>query len=184
MIMFLQQNFAGINWIEDEGAFTITLRGSPVTVIFDGSYCRGYDKGSHDFLSNFQMFDISQIDVIPSPWACFWDPLAGAGIIAITTKTGDGSYNAKWNSSNLKYTIPLGYQPSVEFYVPRYDFTAEKEKKEQDLRTTIHWQPRLQVKNGKANIDFYTADGAVDYTVVIEGVGEDGSLLRVEENIK
>ena len=184
LIMFLQQHFAGINWIDSCGAFTITMRGSPVTVIFDGSYCRGYDKGSQDFLRNFQMHDIAQIDVIPAPWCNFWDPFAGGGLIAITTKVGDGSYNAKWHPTNLKYTMPLGYQPPAEFYVPRYDFTAEREKKEPDLRTTIHWQPRLQVKNGKANIDFYTADGVVDYTVVIEGVGEDGSLLRVEEKIR
>ena len=80
--------------------------------------------------------------------------------------------------------MPLGFQQPAEFYTPKYELQADRNKKEPDLRTTIHWQPRLEVKNGKANVEFYTADGIVDYTVVIEGVGEDGSLLRVEEKIK
>ena len=79
--------------------------------------------------------------------------------------------------------MPLGFQQPVEFYAPRYELTSEKEKSTPDLRTTIHWQPRLKVKNGKVDIEFYTADGLVDYSVVIEGVGKDGSLLRVEETI-
>ena len=80
--------------------------------------------------------------------------------------------------------MPLGYQPPAEFYVPKYEFIADKEKDVPDLRTTIHWQPCLEIKNGKADIEFYTADDKVDYTVIVEGVGMDGSLLRVEKRIE
>jgi hypothetical protein len=40
------------------------------------------------------------------------------------------------------------------------------------------------VKDGKAKVEFYTADNVVDYSIVIEGVGEYGSLLRIEERVK
>ena len=173
-----------MNSIEKDGSFILTNRGGPVTVILDGSYCRAYDIGSQDFLRTFLMQDVSQIDFIRSPYSLSYDPLCPAGILAITTKTGEGKGGAEWYSTNLKRIMPLGFQPPVEFYVPRYELTADKEKQDPDLRTTIHWQPRLEVKDGKATVEFYTADGPVDYSVVIEGVGEDGSLLRMEERIK
>ena len=184
LITFLQQHFPSMNSIEKDGSFILTNRGGPVTVILDGSYCRAYDIGSQDFLRTFLMQDVSQIDFIRSPYSLSYDPLCPAGILAITTKTGEGKGGAEWYSTNLKRIMPLGFQPPVEFYVPRYELTADKEKQDPDLRTTIHWQPHLEVKNGKATVEFYTADGPVDYSVVIEGVGEDGSLLRMEERIK
>ena len=162
----------------------LTLRGAPVTVIVDGSIGRAYDIGSHSILQNFLLNDVAQIDIIGPPFSLSYDPLAGGGIVAITTKTGLGTGGAEWYPTNLKRIMPLGFQPPVEFYVPRYELTADKEKQDPDLRTTIHWQPRLEVKDGKATVEFYTADGPVDYSVVIEGVGEDGSLLRMEERIK
>ena len=128
--------------------------------------------------------DIQQIDVIKPPYSLIYDPMTTGGVIAITTKRGGKEYNARWSPTNLKHIMPLGFQLPVEFYSPRYELSVDKEKTEPDLRTTIHWQPRLEVKNGKAEIEFYTADGPVDYSVVIEGVGEDGSLLRVEKKIK
>ena len=84
----------------------------------------------------------------------------------------------------MKTIMPLGFQKPAEFYVPRYELVTDKESKNPDLRTTIHWQPHLFIQNGKGHVEFYTADGPVDYSVVIEGVGKDGRLLRVEENIK
>lgn len=184
IITFMRQHFPSINSTERNGHFLMTLRGAPVTVILDGSYCRAYDLGSHDVVRNILIRDLAQIDVIPPPYCLSYDPLSPGGIVAITTKTGEGYSGARWHPTNLKRIIPLGFQPPVEFYTPRYELTVDKEKQEPDLRTTIHWQPRLEVKNGKANIEFYTADGPVDYSVVIEGVGEDGCLLRVEEKIR
>ena len=183
-ITFLKQHFPSMNSIEKDGSIIITYRGCHVTVILDGSYCRSYDLGSQDFLRTFLMQDVSQIDFVRPPYSGFYDPLSPGGILAITTKTGEGYKGAEWHPTNLKRIMPLGFQPPVEFYVPRYELTADKEKQDPDLRTTIHWQPRLEVKDGKATIEFYTADGPVDYSVVIEGVGEDGSLLRMEERIK
>ena len=93
------------------------------------------------------MQDVSQIDFVRPPYSGFYDPLSPGGILAITTKTGEGYKGAEWYPTNLKRIMPLGFQPPVEFYVPRYELTADKEKQDPDLRTTIHWQPRLEVKD-------------------------------------
>ena len=130
------------------------------------------------------MFDIMQIDIIYPPFSLCYDPLSDGGVIAFTTKTGAGQGGAKWHPTNLKTIMPLGFQKPAEFYVPRYDLIVDKESKNPDLRTTIHWQPHLSIQNGKGQIEFYTADGPVDYSVVIEGVGKDGRLLRVDDRIK
>lgn len=187
---FIQQHIPACKVIVDENEhIEIRLRGGPATLFIDGVMYRneivdGKNIGNQDILRLLNKDDIEQIDVIKAPYSLIYDPMNNHGIVAITTKTGNGYSGAIWNPTNLKAIIPLGFQPPVEFYSPRYELAVDKEKPEPDLRTTIHWQPRLEVKNGKAKIEFYTADGPVDYSVVIEGVGEDGSLLRVEEKIK
>ena len=189
VVTFLRQKIPGFNFREvvvneetDERYLTISMRGSEATLILDGSM---YKYGQQiAVLRTLNKDDIEQVDVLKSPYSLIYDPETTGGVIAITTKRGYDKYNAKWGPTNLKTIMPLGFQKPAEFYVPRYDFIAEKESKNPDLRTTIHWQPHLKVQNGKASIEFYTADGVVDYSVVIEGVGKDGRLLRVEENIK
>ena len=187
---FLEQHIPSCQIITDkDGHIQILLRGTAATLFIDEVMYRleivdGKNIGNQDILRHLLKDDIEQIDVIKAPYSVIYDPMNSAGIVAITTKKGGMKYNARWAPTNLKPIMPLGFQPPVEFYSPRYELTIDKEKIESDLRTTLHWQPCLEVKNGKAKIEFYTADGPVDYSVVIEGVGEDGSLLRVEEKIK
>lgn len=167
---------------EKDEYITLGVRGDEVSLIVDGSLFR---QGMQlAVIKTLVKKDIAQIDVIRSPASLAYDPMSFGGVIAITTKQGGGKYNAKWHPTNLKTIMPLGFQKPAEFYVPRYDLIVDKESKNPDLRTTIHWQPHLSIQNGKGQIEFYTADGPVDYSVVIEGVGKDGRLLRVEEKIK
>ncbi len=126
--------------------------------------------------------NIEQLDVIKGPQAIAYHSKV-SNVIAITTKQGGEQHNAEWPVTNLKTIIPLGFQLPAEFYSPKYDTTRKKESKEPDLRTTIYWQPDVKVKDGKAQIECYTSDSPVDYTLVMEGVGEDGTLLHVKKQI-
>ena len=195
MSTLMQQKITSLQMgilIDDEGnnIAVIKMRNEPILVVLDDVTLNPLVVNNDENLAALQVIrslnpqDISQIDVIKGAFAVCIHSKATGGLIAITTKTGGKEYNAKWHPTNLKTIMPLGFQQPAEFYTPKYELQADRNKKEPDLRTTIHWQPRLEVKNGKANVEFYTADGIVDYTVVIEGVGEDGSLLRVEEKIK
>lgn len=167
---------------EEKKYLSIGIRGDETTLIVDGAI---YRKGLQlEVLKTLNKRTIAQIDMVRPPSSLVYDPMSFGGVIAITTKQGGGKYNASWAPTNLKTIMPLGFQKPAEFYVPRYDLIVDKESKNPDLRTTIHWQPHLSIQNGKGQIEFYTADGPVDYSVVIEGVGKDGRLLRVEEKIK
>ena len=188
--ILLAQKIPGVSIGYNEMGFRYVMKmGTPVTFVLDGCIIYNITMPSspdspHDIILNMNKDDIAQIDLIRGADGATIAPYAGGAIICLTTKRGDEKYNAKWHPTNLKTTMPLGYQVPAEFYAPKYELQTDKDSKGLDLRTTIHWQPRLEVKNGKANVEFYTADGMVDYTVVIEGVGEDGSLLRVEEKIR
>ena len=189
--MLLQQKIPGL-WVgpNEKGVRYVMKRGTPVTFILNGVIIYNFENtenfenferidSPHDIVLSMNKDDIAQIDLVRL------HAFATLGqVIAITTKGGDGKYNAQWHPTNLKTTMPLGFQLPVEFYAPKYELAIDKEKKELDLRTTIHWQPRLKVKDGKAKVEFYTADNVVDYSIVIEGVGEGGSLLRVEGRVK
>lgn len=178
------------NLIDEKGNthYVITIRKEPALVILDGVMLNPLIYSDAQYaIETIQSLDpnnISQIDVIRGATAVSYHNKATGGVIAITTKQGGREHNAKWITTNLKTIMPLGFQPPVEFYSPRYELAIDKEKETPDLRTTIHWQPRLKVKHGKAKIEFYTADGLVDYSVVIEGVGEDGSLLHMQTQIQ
>ncbi|MDR3217479.1 MAG: TonB-dependent receptor, partial [Dysgonamonadaceae bacterium] len=82
-------------------------------------------------------------------------------------------------SDNIKPVMPLGYQLPVEFYSPEYDTQDSINSPKPDLRTTIYWEPNaLTDDKGNVKLDFYTADTSVTYSVVIEGISDDGRLIH------
>jgi len=86
--------------------------------------------------------------------------------------------------NNFKIIQPYGYQKPVEFYAPKYDTPEARANLAFDQRTTIHWQPDVRTDNmGMAAFSFYTADAKSTYTVIIEGVTDDGKMIRQEAKI-
>ena len=75
----------------------------------------------------------------------------------------------------------MGYQSPAEFYAPKYDTPEKQRAQTPDLRTTIHWQPVVQTDSqGVASFEFYTADENTSYTVMIEGLADNGKIIRQE----
>jgi uncharacterized protein YfaS (alpha-2-macroglobulin family) len=78
---------------------------------------------------------------------------------------------------------PLGYQLPVEFYSPKYDTQESIDNPKPDLRTTIYWNPNVVTdEEGNTKVDFYTADDPATYSVIIEGVSDDGKLIHYRGN--
>jgi hypothetical protein len=103
--------------------------------------------------------------------------------LLIFTKRGENS-NKEFPPFHTKIFSPLGYQQPVEFYAPKYDTPEKRNAQTPDLRTTIHWQPVVQTdSDGLGSFEFYTADENTSYTVVIEGLANDGSIIRKEEKM-
>ncbi len=152
-----------------------------------------------------QASDVAQIDLLMSPInLAALGGLGKCGVIAIYTRVGksrtvtnskgvvftrripqDSQESAsllKRNALHIKRIMPLGFQKPAEFYAPKYDTPTQNTKP--DLRTTIHWQPSLTTdENGTASFRFYTADVPSTYTVVIEGVTDDGKIVYKRDQI-
>jgi hypothetical protein len=129
-------------------------------------------KEDSDYVMNrMNPSDIAQVDIVKVSF--------GRPGIYIHTK---GGKIIPKETPYIKYFMPLGFQKPAEFYAPKYDTPAENQKP--DLRTTIHWAPNITTdENGKASFSFYTADAPSTYTVVIEGITEDGKIVYKRDKI-
>lgn len=79
--------------------------------------------------------------------------------------------------SNVVDLTPLGYIEERRFYTPKYD-TPER-RAVNDIRTTVYWNPDVKTAaDGTAQLDFYNADGAGSYRVIVEGMDATGNIGR------
>jgi len=174
-IFDILRTVAGVN-VSGE---TVSIRGggTPLFMIDDFSV-------EADLISSLVMDDIDEIEVVKGPQAAIFGSRGANGAILITTKRGFDQTVNRSPQWNIKSLIPLGYQNPKEFYSPKYETPDEKSSQIPDLRSTIYWNPNVKIVDGKAEISFYTADGASDYTAVIEGISDNGKLIYCRETIK
>jgi len=131
-------------------------------------------------LNDININDIEQIDVLKGPETTAFGMGAAGGVINIFFRKGENIFKG-YPPFHTKIFSPLGFQQPVEFYAPKYDTPEKRNATTPDLRTTIHWQPVVQTDSaGVASFEFYTADEPTSYTVIIEGLANDGSIIRKE----
>jgi len=125
--------------------------------------------------------NIERIVVLKGAQATLLGGNGAGGAIVITTKKGYSPIKELPNY-NIKKVTPLGYQKPAEFYSPRYETPEQRNNLQPDLRTTIYWNPNVNISPlGEAIFDFYTADASTTYTMIIEGITIDGTIIQ---NIK
>ncbi len=155
---------------------SISIRGSMNNpyILIDG-----FGTESIDEISYLNTNDVEEISVFKGANAAIFGSRGGNGVIAITLKRGI-DMNAKTPApASLAHIIPLGYQKPVQFYEPKYDVDSVRRSVVPDLRTTIYWNPALKSDStGNVRIKFYTADKAVNYNLVLEGITNDGEICR------
>ncbi len=79
--------------------------------------------------------------------------------------------------TNVIDMYPLGYIKERQFYLPKYD--TPQRKATNDLRTTIYWNPNVNVtETGEIELEYYNADGNGNYKVVVEGMDKTGNVGR------
>lgn len=87
-----------------------------------------------------------------------------------------------WNNAK---TVPLSYAENAQFYAPKYLTEESRKIVNSDKRSTIHWEPNIRLnEKGEAGLSFYTADRPSTYTVVIEGITDEGQVCRYVRQIK
>jgi len=73
-----------------------------------------------------------------------------------------------------------GYNAIRSFYSPRYDAPRSQQSTTVDTRSTIYWNPNINTgkTTGTASVEYFNADGAGTYRVIIEGIDKDGNIGR------
>ena len=161
--------FPGVTEVsEQEG---VRIRGGNAMILVNG---RRIDYS--DLLTFYNPIEIAQVDMyaeigITKIWNTDYP------VFALTVwQSGEGPYNAM-KLENEKVILPLGYQNPVEFYSPKYDTPETLNNPSPDLRSTIYWKPDIITNNNNASVEFYIADSSTTYSVIIEGISNDGKLI-------
>lgn len=126
------------------------------------------------------MGDIDKIEILKSGFGMsVYGSRGGNGVIAVLTKMGKGEWENNWERiihGRLTASFKGFHQPR-EFYSPKY--TAENlADPKPDYRPTLLWNPDVKFENGKANIEFFTADNLARYHIFVEGISKSGKICN------
>ncbi|MDR1121712.1 MAG: carboxypeptidase-like regulatory domain-containing protein [Dysgonamonadaceae bacterium] len=131
-------------------------------------------------IKDIDMNSIESIEFIEPPDLKYTArPTEGILIINTKSKTWGKGRRIKFN---IRAWFPKGYREADEFYSPKYE-TGEELQNADSRRTTVFWKPNVFFENGEAEFEFYTADYETIYSVVIEGVTNDGKIVRKTDKI-
>ncbi|NQD70541.1 hypothetical protein HP439_07395 [Sphingobacterium shayense] len=148
-----------------------TRSNAPMQLVLDGMYIDA---------DQIQMIVPSQVESIEvlrnSNYTTIYGQYGSNGLIIITSKTGADA-RQRFRPKGIITIQPKGLHITKTFYKPEYEIEA-KNVLEQDLRTTIHWEPNIITdKEGKANFYFYTSDEPGLYIINIQGLDFAGRLI-------
>jgi hypothetical protein len=129
------------------------------------------------FLNSLSPRYIDFIEVLNGPEAGIYGVRAGNGVVAIHTRaTQRDDYSGKQNP--LKRFSPLGFSSSALFAEPDYNKKEVRKNNSPDQRSTIYWSgPVITDENGKASVNFFTADPNTTYTVTVKGITASGDIF-------
>jgi hypothetical protein len=133
---------------------------------------------SVDALLQLPMADIAYIKV-------FRPPFLGAGMgapngaIAVYTKQGDEADFVP-KKSKLTGFMLYGYTNPTSYLSP--DYSTEKRRAVIDKRKTLLWVPTIHLNHDKPNqgIVYYNNDRSKKHRIILEGVKQNGELIRKE----
>lgn len=149
-------------------------RGLPIGDGFEGLYAPASislngKKASEDDLPAYTVDDVKYIH---------W--IRRGGLVEIILKE-----ETIGNGPRIDTHYAIGYAESVEFYSPIYDTPEKIADEKPDIRTTLYWNPYLQIgPDGTAQIEFYSNDHKnQQYDIAIEGITPDGKTCRYRKDI-
>jgi hypothetical protein len=115
--------------------------------------------------------EIEKADVINTRY--FYSENIFDGIVSFISRRGNLSVLEFDNS--IFRQVYEACQVNTGFNAPDYSTDLLKNSHIPDFRNTLFWKPDLITsKNGKTEIEFFTSDESVEYTIVVEGNSSDG----------
>jgi hypothetical protein len=132
------------------------------------------DKASIKDMMEAPALYIESIEVVSRSGFSLWGARGVHGVLIIKTRNPmDIVQSSDVLPPGLVSYKPEGYCVRKEFYVPAYDDPKIKGSSTPDLRTTIYWNPVVKTDSeGKATVEFYSADAVTSYSYIMEGIGE------------
>ncbi|NQU51196.1 MAG: hypothetical protein HQ522_01530 [Bacteroidetes bacterium] len=144
--------------------------GSGILYVMDGIPCEG--------IPPVPIFAVERVDIIKrnnTTGMSIYGTRGAGGVVCIYTKKGHYSeVRDKYIKGLISQKIK-GFSKNREFYSPKY--TPENINSEKpDYRTTLYWNPKVTLENGKAEVSFFTCDNISRYKIFVEGITEKGRI--------
>jgi hypothetical protein len=129
-----------------------------------------------DFINAIPPNTIDFIEVLTGPEGAMYGMLGGNGVILINTT------NRTWDDvpdpSTLTSFYARGFHTAQSFGMRDYNDKETRASKVPDLRTTIYWNGNIITNlDGKASVNFFTADKPGTYLVTITGFTAHGDKI-------
>lgn len=123
-----------------------------------------------DTYSQMPVNMFESIEVVRPVDATIYGMRGSAGAYVIQTKRFAGTHVIP--DASIQTYQSEGYCIRKEFYIPPYGNPETRNNPIPDLRTTIYWNPAIKTdSNGKASVEYYTADNTQTHSYVLEGTG-------------
>lgn len=106
------------------------------------------------------------------------------GIIAIWLRDASDNKIVNTQSFNgiINFTHP-GFFKAREFYMPDYMKNPNNQGLP-DIRPTLYWNPSVILGKEKESLNFYGADIAAQYLIVVQGITNDGRTIYATETLE
>ncbi len=132
-----------------------------------------------DFIKTISVDQVESIQLLKGTDAAALGPSADSGAIVVKLKDGASLASAIPMMPSMVHLNMIGYKRPTEYYQPKYDVAEVRNSKTADLRTTIYWNPTIKIgESGSVAVEFYTADKSTTYDIVLEGITDDGKVVR------
>lgn len=180
IFQFLQGRVAGLQ-VNMNGANgpTLTWRQSNTSLFLDEM------PVDASMIQNIPVSDIAYVKAFRPPFFGASGGGSGGAIAIYTRKGNDAKPNNAAIPGGMEKNLLAGYASLKQFYAP--DYSKESDLFEvTDVRTTLYWSPYILTDKSsrRTTITFYNNDVTKRIKIIMEGMNEEGRLVRVERLIE
>jgi hypothetical protein len=137
-------------------------------------------------LENLSLLQVAYIKFIPNYFGGGFGVEGGAirSALSVYTRKGDDMIDRRPTDKDLRMVKIAGYSPVKEFYSP--DYAESKITGGTDARSTLLWMPYILTDktNHKIPVIFYNNDLTKRMRIVLEGINDEGKMIRIEKIIE
>ncbi|MEP1096290.1 MAG: TonB-dependent receptor plug domain-containing protein [Cyclobacteriaceae bacterium] len=133
---------------------------------------------SETSVNSLNPFDVYYIDILRGPQASLYGTRGSNGVIAIYLRPAE-----------LAKTVPRPGSVFLQFpgyYASKkFEFTdiMKSNLAKDPLGITVHWNPSIELKDGKGRLKFDLPSEPGNYFIRLEGLADNGSPIFLEESI-